>query len=730
MNRGGLLAVVLTTTLLCCPIVLAQTSTPAGAGRRALLVGCTSYENLSQSRWLRGPNNDVVLMRSLLMEEFGFPGEAILTLAEGPEFDRPTRANIERELKHLAKVAGPDDQVVIFLSGHGSQQPDRAPLDEDDGLDETFLPADIGDWDGTKMTVENAIIDDELRTWLDAICRKGARVWLIADACSSGTLIRGRGHAVPRWIAPSELIPKQVLDKCADRYAKPRAGLTEDLEQLAGLVALSAAPPGETAFEDRLLESGNRHCGRLTFTLVEVLKGPHPPLSYWELSRRICLKYDARQWDLPAPMLEGRHEDRERLVLGAKDNNTCRFELTRDRDGQIKLKAGALHGLTEGTILAVKGRADGDVAGHVRIVAGGLGSLESQVKPCTAEGSDAPIDLKVPAFCRVAILEYGELRVKVAVDREDGELESGKMAEPKKLAAAELGRLGVALREAADGHGHGEPTVMPVDNPDAADWLIRATSPAADRVELVPVNGWARGNRPPEMLGPFDPRPSEIAERIARIARVRNLLKIAADPTAFSSPSGPNCQLTVDVLRIKDAQDHVGQSVETDAQASFRVGDIVGLRITNQGATPVDVTLLWIDGNYGISAVFPRPNGLGQDNRIQPGERLLRRFVIVEKGIGREHVVVIAVAPRQLEDRADFSFLADRALAEAQRGLEDRGGSRASPTTIASPLGRLMQNAMLAQGQSRGLKATESQDCSICVRSWNSRPKISGAVSH
>ena len=85
---------------------------------------------------------------------------------------------------------------MIFLSGHGSQQPDQPPLDEDDGLDETFLPADIGDWDGTKMTVANAIIDDELRTWLDAICRKGARVWLIADTCCSGTLIRGRGHAI------------------------------------------------------------------------------------------------------------------------------------------------------------------------------------------------------------------------------------------------------------------------------------------------------------------------------------------------------------------------------------------------------------------------------------------------------------------------------------------------------------------------------------------------------
>ena len=428
-------------------------------------------------------------------------------------------------------------------------------------------------------------------------------------------------------------------------------------------------------------------------------------------------------------MLEGRHEDRERLVLGEKDPNPCRFELTRDGDGQLKLKAGALHGLAAGTILAVRGRAPDDVAGHVRIVTGGLGSLLSQVEPCTPDGIAAPVGLDVPAFCRVAFLEYGDWRVKVAVDREVGALESPERAESKKLAASELGLLGAALCQAADGQGRGESLVMPVDNPADADWLVRATSPAANRVELVPANGWARGNRPPEMLGPFDARPSEIAERVVRIARVRNLLKVAADPTAIGSPTEPNRQLTVDVLRIKDAEDHVGQSVEMDTQASFRVDDIVGLRIANQGTTPLDVTILWIDGNYGITAVFPRPDRPGQDNRIQPGERLLRRFVIVEKGIGREHVVVIAVAPRQLEDRADFSFLADRTFAESQRGLKDRGGSQAPSTTIVSPLGRLMQNAMLANGQCRGLKKAASEDYSIHVRSWNSRPRTSGAVS-
>ena len=75
---------------------LVQQANAPEPGRHALLVGCTRYPSLPSSRWLEGPGNDVVLMRTLLIEHYHFSPEKIVTLAEGVggEVNRPTRAQI------------------------------------------------------------------------------------------------------------------------------------------------------------------------------------------------------------------------------------------------------------------------------------------------------------------------------------------------------------------------------------------------------------------------------------------------------------------------------------------------------------------------------------------------------------------------------------------------------------------------------------------------------------
>lgn len=196
-------------------------------GKHALLVGVTKYFSIDNRRHLAGPANDVRLIRDLLADRYGFPKEQVVTLSEESKPDRrPTRANIEREFQNLAKVVAEGDEVVILLAGHGSQQPDDDPENADDpepdGLDEIFLPSDIGAWDGNTEKVANAICDDELRVWLAEIRRKGAFVWLIVDACHSGTIARGASSDVSRQMplrslgipvrrASRQLVPKLKL---------------------------------------------------------------------------------------------------------------------------------------------------------------------------------------------------------------------------------------------------------------------------------------------------------------------------------------------------------------------------------------------------------------------------------------------------------------------------------------------------------------------------------------
>ena len=170
-------------------------SPSAETTRHALLIGCTTYDRRPDIRPLVGPANDVQLMHDLLERHFSFPEQNIVVLSEKRGGDhRPVRAAIEREFKALAQRAQKGDQVVILMSGHGSQQPDDgdpAKSDELDGLDEIFLPADIGPREETTKFVPNAIIDDELGTWVSAIASKGAHVFIVIDACHSGTMLRG-----------------------------------------------------------------------------------------------------------------------------------------------------------------------------------------------------------------------------------------------------------------------------------------------------------------------------------------------------------------------------------------------------------------------------------------------------------------------------------------------------------------------------------------------------------
>ena len=127
----------------------ARDGVAAQAELRALLIGVSAYGSSSGLEPLKGPKNDVALLKDVLLGR-GFSERNIVMLAERPDANgRPTRAAILGELDRLAEVAGRDDIIVIHFSGHGSQLPnDNFEQDpEVDGQDEILLPADVGRYD-------------------------------------------------------------------------------------------------------------------------------------------------------------------------------------------------------------------------------------------------------------------------------------------------------------------------------------------------------------------------------------------------------------------------------------------------------------------------------------------------------------------------------------------------------------------------------------------------------
>ena len=363
----------------------------------ALLVGVTRYQTFP-SLDLEGPANDVVLMRKLLTERYGFPDANVVILsgAEGATVPSrlPTRANIEREMTELAKkVDGKKGaRVVVHLSGHGTRQPDLLrPDPKPDGMSEVFLPADFSGWDKEAKRLRNSVVDFELRDWLKAVQEKGASVWVVVDSCYSGTI--ARGLAVPRKVDNPDVtlaIPRAAYQQAEQRVGGAKGGGPSGLLPIdkPGLVAIYAALPSEPTYEDRLPfdapEEQTKKYGLLTWFLCEALNDQKTKgvvdVTYTELVLRIQAKYRRNGLSYPTPLVEG--ADRDRLVLGTKPRRTTIF-LTKLKNGRLQINAGRLHGLLENTVLAIfppagQGAADKPL-GHVRIAK--AGTVQSTVEP-------------------------------------------------------------------------------------------------------------------------------------------------------------------------------------------------------------------------------------------------------------------------------------------------------------------------------------------------------------
>ena len=77
----------------------------------ALLVGINRYGKLKENEWLEGCHNDIVEVKSVITERFGFDASNITILLD----DQATAAGIREQMKRLMELirSGSDD-------GHGN----------------------------------------------------------------------------------------------------------------------------------------------------------------------------------------------------------------------------------------------------------------------------------------------------------------------------------------------------------------------------------------------------------------------------------------------------------------------------------------------------------------------------------------------------------------------------------------------------------------------------------
>ncbi|MCU0829852.1 MAG: caspase family protein, partial [Tabrizicola sp.] len=369
----------------------------------ALLIGANQYQNLEERWWLKGPANDVQLVATYLTSQAPVPfaPENVTVLTDGVAgYDAPTLAAIRTAFADLTAEVQPGDFVYLHFSGHGTQAPALDPATELDGLDELFLPIDIGPWSDQIGAVENALVDDEIGALIDGLRAKGANVWAVFDSCHSGTVTRSLDGADEevrtRQLSPDVLgLDAEAMADVATRsLGDPRE--TEapfDATQGDGsFVAFFAAQTNEVTPEKNLPKGkpGRKPQGVFTFTLMEVL-AEYPGATYSQIGQEVLRRYSVRNLAKSTPLFEG---DLDQVAfLGEAGGRVAQWQ-AEVTDAGLTIPAGSLHGLSEGAQLAVMASAaDADDAALGFVELTRVDTFTATGQPVEVGGKTLPADL-------------------------------------------------------------------------------------------------------------------------------------------------------------------------------------------------------------------------------------------------------------------------------------------------------------------------------------------------
>ncbi len=196
---------------------------PAGAADRAVVVGIDYYPEVRDTaQGGSGARNDAIRMQYHLVENMGFPTDAVTVLVdEKAKASDITDALIDK----LVAETEPGDRAFFYFAGRGGRVPVETSQ-EADGYEEVLLASDAGSEFG-------AIPENALSQIFDSIADR--EVTLVIDASMAPPVsVRSGADALPRSASYDQFHPKTRSVKRAD-----------------------LPPPGEKTFAEPVFAAGD-----------------------------------------------------------------------------------------------------------------------------------------------------------------------------------------------------------------------------------------------------------------------------------------------------------------------------------------------------------------------------------------------------------------------------------------------------------------------------------------
>lgn len=622
--------------------------------KHALLIGVGEYDD-ERIDGLRAPENDVAGMAELSLR-MGVPKDNLVILATSLNTgltsasidDIPTAANIIASFELLTSNVGSDDQVLIYLSGHGTQQPDQpvgtAGHDEDDGLDEVFLPMDAtGALYGTE--IQNGIIDDVIGQYVDEIRKVGASVWIVIDACHSGTALRSAAtpgiYRKERYVDPSIL---GIVQRPVALSASPTSSRSLDFsEGLKGdIVAFFAVSPQKRAIEGQWIQSDGSFqetpFGLLTYGILQA-GASGEILSYRDLAQYVMGTYTFQPGvGNIRPQFEGEFN---RPVLGEGLVEPLSWSVDIEEE-VLQLRGGSLDLIGEGAIFGIVNLASLSKIGLVRATE--VGTTNTRLEPI-GDFDIRPLLDNPPPRLRATLINAG-VRLKISIDLSPMNAVASVEASARKAVAKAIGESDGQVVAVSDG---------------AADVMV---VPGADRIWIAP------GGTDPALFDPAVRGPhwvgcenkdcsEELTRNLQRYLRAARLKRVLV--STIDGNIGPVMDVDVAFLHGQESScakfsppnPAAYRSVQSSADVATgtRVSncDQLWLKVTYNGGEALDVTPIYLAADGSIS-LLSGDTRRSVDMRILPSqtaEFFIRVRTEADDGspyaIGLEDVLIIAV---------------------------------------------------------------------------------------
>ena len=582
----------------------------------ALLIGIDCYlENRmpdgSFYPSLRGCVRDVTHMEDFLKSKFQIPQENILKLMASnvnkpeppePKSQWPTYENMVAAFKELAQKAQPGDHVLIHYSGHGGRAKTiYAERKGPNGIDEALVPTNIGKSEARYLR------DLELAKIMNDMVAKRLVIAVMLDSCHSGGMTRGGGDVAVRGIGTVDDRKPKILDSDVG-LKKELLDLWDQLTQKGtrnvalgsgwlpepkGYTLLAACRPSESAYEFAF--DGKERNGALTYWLLHSLQDAGPGMSYKALHDRIVAKVHS-QFENQTPQLQG---EGDRVFYGSdrvRPHYAVPVMKVDSAGKRLLLGAGQAHGLRKNAQFAIYPHGSDISKAELRqavVEISQLGSTDSWAsivkqfgQKAIEQGAEAaPVGSAVRLLQKVYMVTQAPRDLPPNLDQK-----------------AALGGVEKALKdngwlEVAEKGGEVDYNVAVNSKGEYEIW---------DRTGAVIKN-----LRPPIKVG-AEKAGAEIARRLVHLAKY-NAIKQLYNHDAMSPLAR---KLEIDLIGKRAEYDPADpfEPEETFADEPgrtpiMRVGQWTALRIKNASTGKLNITVVDLQPDWGISQIFPAGHG-------------------------------------------------------------------------------------------------------------------------